>query len=66
MQLHCNEMSQFTNPSCSLLLFLMLLFYCLILTENWDKIIEYKHDQSHGHGVMYDMCCVKGEPEYLW
>ena len=35
----------------------MLLFYCLILTENWDKIIEYKQDHSDGHGAMYDMYC---------
>ena len=27
------------------------------MTENWDKIIEYKQDHSHGHGVMYDICC---------
>ena len=35
----------------------MLLFYCLILTENWDKIIEYKADHCHGHGVRYEICC---------
>ena len=29
---------------------------CLILTDNWDKVVEYKQDHIHGHGVKYDIC----------
>ena len=29
---------------------------CLILTENWDKVVEYKQGHTHGHGVKYDIC----------
>jgi len=34
----------------------MLLFYCLILTKNCDKVVKYKQDHTHGHGVKYDIC----------
>ena len=29
---------------------------CLILTENWDKVVEYKQNHTHGRGVKYDIC----------
>ena len=35
----------------------MLVFHCLILTEHWDKMIDYKQDHAHGHGFYYDICC---------
>ncbi|XP_068690837.1 uncharacterized protein [Montipora foliosa] len=28
-----------------------------VLTEHWDKEIDYKQDHAHGHGFYYDICC---------
>ena len=49
------------------------LLVTLIFIEHWGKVLEYKNDHAHGHGMYYDISCGtvyqsatgKGDPEKL-